>query len=449
MFIDYRRAGLPLIIFFFIGGLCLNTTNLKAQQNPGDSVLTEATIENVVAYALKNQPVISQALADEQIANYQVKSKLAEWLPQVNFNYLYQHNFQLSANVIGGNLVKFGVNNTSAFQFTLNQTIFNRDVLLAKRSGRDVLIQAKQQTEAERIDLAANVAKAFYDVLATERQISVSAENVIRLERSLYDSKAQYEAGVVDKTDYKRAMISLNNTSAQKRLYEEQAKAKRMYLKSLMNYPENAELKLVFDSAKLVDDIALDTLQIINYATRIEYQQLETQKRLLEANLQYNKWSFIPSVSANGAYFLNYFNDEFSKLYYKSVPNSYAGLTLSFPIFQGGKRRYDIRQAEWQLRRTEYGLEGLKDVISSEYSSALANYKYSLNNFYTLKENVVLAKEVYDVIDLQYRSGVKAYIEVLVAEVELRSAQINYFDALYQVLSSKIDVMRALGLLKY
>jgi len=79
----------------------------------------------------------------------------------------------------------------------------------------------------------------------------------------------------------------------------------------------------------------------------------------------------------------------------------------------------------------------------------LAGYKNSLNNFYTLKENVELAKEVYDIIDLQYRSGIKAYIELLIAEVELRATQINYFDALYQVLSNKIDVMRSLGMLKY
>ncbi len=58
--------------------------------------------------------------------------------------------------------------------------------------------------------------------------------------------------------------------------------------------------------------------------------------------LKYNKWSFIPSLSANGAYNLNYLNNNFGKLYNQSFPNSYAGLTLSFPIFQGGKRKYNI-----------------------------------------------------------------------------------------------------------
>jgi len=36
-----------------------------------------------------------------------------------------------------------------------------------------------------------------------------------------------------------------------------------------------------------------------------------------------------------------------------------------------------------------------------------------------------------------------------VAETDLRTARINYFNALYQVLASKIDVQRALGQINY
>jgi outer membrane protein len=66
-----------------------------------------------------------------------------------------------------------------------------------------------------------------------------------------------------------------------------------------------------------------------------------------------------------------------------------------------------------------------------------------------LKENLALAREVYDVIQLQYRSGIKTYLEVINSETDLRTAQINYYNALYGVLASKIDVQRALGQLTY
>ncbi len=79
----------------------------------------------------------------------------------------------------------------------------------------------------------------------------------------------------------------------------------------------------------------------------------------------------------------------------------------------------------------------------------MAAYKANLVTYQALKQNVELAKEVYEVIQLQYKSGVKNYLEVITAETDLRNARINYFNALYAVLSSKIDVQKALGQINY
>jgi len=429
-------------LFAIIVILCSARVNSQAGS---DSVLSQATLENVIRYAIRKQPRVQQSLIDEKTTELQIKSKLAEWYPQVNFNYLYQHNFRVQTSVIGGNPVRLGVDNTSALQFSASQTIFNRDVLLAKQTRGSVLQQVKQQTANTKINVAVNVSKAFYDVLATEQQIRVADENIVRLERSLKDARSRYDAGIVDKTDYKRAMIALNNAKASKKSNEEALKAKTEYLKALMNYPQTGRLDIRYDSTTLENEIVLDTLQVIDYSRRIEYQLLQTQRQLLEANLKYNKWSYIPSLSANGAYNFNYLNNDFGKLYNQSFPNSYAGLTLSFPIFQGGKRKYEIQQAGWELKRTDLEIIGLKNSMNAEYYSALAAYKANLANFLAIKENVALAREVYDVIRLQYNSGIKTYLEVITSETDLRTARINYFNALYEVLSSKIDVQRSLG----
>ena len=73
----------------------------------------------------------------------------------------------------------------------------------------------------------------------------------------------------------------------------------------------------------------------------------------------------------------------------------------------------NIRQAEWELKRTDLDIINLKNSVNSEYTTALANYKASLANYLAVKENVLLAQEVYDVINLQYRSGIKTYLEVI------------------------------------
>jgi len=197
------------------------------------------------------------------------------------------------------------------------------------------------------------------------------------------------------------------------------------------------------------NEIALDTLQTYDYSKRIEYQLLTTQKKLQEANVRYNKWSYLPTLSAYGAYNLNFQNNSFGKLYSNSYPNSYAGLTLSWPIFQGFKRTWNTRQAELQVKRVDWDIVNFKNSVNAEYNQALAAYKSNLAFYEALKENVALAQEVYDVIQLQYRSGVKTYLEVINSETDLHTAKINYYNALYQLLASKIDVQKAMGEINY
>jgi len=444
-----RLLALIVSLLFITPALVFSQAGTAPSSGTEQITINNGTLEEVIRYAIKNQPLIQQSVIDERITENTIKSKLADWYPQINFNYNLQHNFIVQTSIIGGNPVKLGVKNISAGQFTVSQAIFNKDVILAKRTRGDVRLQASQTTTANKTDLAVNVSKAFYDVLATTQQIDVSVEDINRLERSLQDAQNQYKSGITDKIDYKRAMISLNNTKAAKKSNEEVLKGKVEYLKALMGYPMEKDLRISYDSLQMEREMLLDTLQGPEVTSRIEYQLLTTQKRLLEYNLQYNKMSYLPTVSANGAYNLNYQNNQFGELYGNNFPNSFAALTLTLPLYQGGKRRANINSAEFQVKRVDLDIKNLQMNVTSEYANALGYYKGSLANLLAQKENVDLAKEVYDVIQLQYKSGIKTYLEVITSETDLRLARINYYNALYQVLANKIDVQRALGQLNY
>jgi outer membrane protein TolC len=433
---------------FVSSGLLILSPAVIAQKAP-DTVLQQATLPQVVDFALKHYPLIQQAKLDEQITDRQIRSKLADWLPQLNLNASYQNNFQLQTINFNGNYVRSGVYNTSLVGVGLTQNIFNRDVLLASRTRNDAMKLSRQYTATDKINLVVNVSKAFYDVLLTQKQIEVLDDDIRRLERNLKDTYNQYQGGLVDKTDYKRATISLNNSKAQRKTNEEALKAKYTALEQLMGYTSKDSIRLVYDSAQMASDILVDTLSGIDFNNRIEYQALLTQKKLQQTNLQYEKWSYLPSLTANGAYNMNYLNNRFSKLYSDNFPNSYAGVTLSFPIFQGTKRTQNIRIAELQVQRLDWDIVDLQNSIGTEYAQALASYKGYLNNYYVLRENLDLARDVFNTIELQYRSGIKAYLELITAETDLRNAQTNFSDALYQVLSSKLDVQKALGTIKF
>ncbi|RAJ92625.1 outer membrane protein TolC [Larkinella arboricola] len=427
---------------------------LSYSQQAADSTLRQATLESCIQYALQHQPVIKQSELDKLIAERTIRSALSNWLPQISGAYNIQHYLKLPISLLPNFSnpsspervpVTTGLANLSNIQFTLNQNIFNRDALLASRTADTYRRQASQSLVDNQIDVTVNVSKAFYDLILTQKQVDILDSDILRLERSLQDATNQYKSGIVDRTDYKRAAIALNNSRAQRKQAQEQINGKAQYLKQLMGYPPKAELQLTYDTLQLANEIYIDTTQLIRPENRIEFQLLQTQQDLLKANLQYNRWAYLPSVSALANYNFVFQNNEFARLYSRNFPNSLVGLSIALPIFQGGRRVQETRIAELRLERSRWDLTNLTNAVNTEYQQALANYKGNLANYRALQENLDLATDVYRVIQLQYRSGVRTYLDVIIAQNDLRATQLTYFNALYQVLVSKLDVQRALG----
>src|SRR5947207_354569 len=110
----------------------------RSNAQTSDSLLQQASLQACVQYALTHQPVIKQSLIDEEITERTIKGKLADWYPQINFDYNLQHYFKLQTAVFAGNTVTLGSKNTSFANLSFTQNIFDRDVLLASSSAKDV-----------------------------------------------------------------------------------------------------------------------------------------------------------------------------------------------------------------------------------------------------------------------------------------------------------------------
>jgi outer membrane protein TolC len=60
-----------------------------------------------------------------------------------------------------------------------------------------------------------------------------------------------------------------------------------------------------------------------------------------------------------------------------------------------------------------------------------------------------MAKRVYFVVTLQYKQGIIPYLNVITAESNLITSEISYLNALFQLLSSKIDLEKSMGTISY
>lgn len=431
------------LIPLFIPGYIL------AQPNNNSSLLKNATLEEVITYALKNKPGLQQSLIDEEIGEREIKSALSGWLPQINADASFNHNLKQQSNALTTNgqtsYITFGTKNTSGLILQADQKFLNAGLIQASKSAKFYRQQYKQSTENNKITTVVEVSKAFYDILTSQEQSEIINDNIARLEKQLSDSKAQYEAGIVDKTDFQRAQISLSNSRADKKRTEELLKYKYAYLKGLIGYNVTNDLSLTFSNHNMEQNVILDTTQILNYQTRIEYRLLETQRELQRVNTNYNKLAYLPTLSGFMNYSFNYLNNDFGSLYNQNFPGSVVGLRLNIPIFQGTRRIQEIQKSQLLEERIDLDLENLKNQINTQYEGAMANYKANYNDWKTAKANVIISEQVYNTIKLQYDEGIKAYLDLMTAENDLRTSQFNYLNALYSLLSAKLDVQQAIG----
>ena len=421
----------------------------SAQADSAGTVLRKATLQEVINYALKNKPAVQQSLIDEEIGERDIKSALSGWLPQVNGNGTLNHNLKQQTQLLTTNgessFLTFGGKNTSSLLLQADQQILNAGLIQASKTAKYFRQQYKQTTENNKINTVVEVSKAFYDILTSKEQLNIISENISRLQKQYKDANAQYEAGLVDKTDFQRAQISLSNSKADLKRTQELLKSKYAYLRELIGYTANKEFDLAYSEGEMEKNMLIDTNQMVSYPGRIEYRLLQTQRELQRINTSYNKLSYLPSLSGFYNYGWNYQSQQFNQLYDQVFPSSVIGLKLSIPIFQGGKRTQEIKKSQLQEKRIDLDLLNARNQINTQYESAMATYKANLNDLNTSKANVEISRQVYNTIKLQYDEGIKTYLDLMTSETDLRTAQLNYLNALYSLLSSKLDVQQALG----
>ena len=435
------------IVLIFILLLSGNITLLAQQSGPKTKALSRLSLEDCIQLAIQNQPLLKQAIIDEQVAKANNLIGLSTWMPQINGSEIYTHYFQLPTSFSGTTKIVSGVSNTSIPGIGINQNIFSSDALLAARTAKLNTTYYKENTALVKINVVANVTKAFYDLLLTIQQIAVLSDDTARLGKAKNDTYHQYISGLVDKVDNKQATIAYNNTLSILKSASLSINFKQATLKQLIGLSLDGDLAVMFDTSKMLQEINIDTTEVLDLNKRIEYRQLLINKRLQKENVLYNSYAFLPSLSGFYNYYHEFENNQNAALYNVAYPYSFWGLNFNFPLFQGFKRIENLHKAKLQQERLDWDEINMRLALSTEYQKALVAYKSNLINLNTQSDNQHLAKEVYEIVQLQYKEGIKPYLNVIAAESDLRTAEINYLDALFQVLATKVDLQKAMGTL--
>ncbi len=441
---NHLYLKLFLITLFFISAF-----NTFAQTT--NDTITTFTLQQCIDYGLQNQPTFKQAQINESIAKATNAINKSGLYPQVSASANINHYLQLPGyvNNTGTTPTQSSIRNSSVPGVSLTQNIFNPLLIYYSKVAPYYVKQSQELSDSTKINIYVSVSKSFYNLLLTLQQINILKEDTVRLAQNVRDSYHQYIGGIVDETDYEEATITLNNSLAELKQANENVTPQYAALKQSIGYPPEKQFNIAYDSAQMMNDINVDTTEQLQYNRRTEYRFYQTNIDIQHQLTHYYHLAALPTVSGFFDYNYQFTNNTFSKLYSKGYSYSLIGLNVSVPIFTGFSRIQNLRRSKLEEDYLGWDVVNLRAEIYSQYTSALADYKSNLYSLHIQQNNVALARRVYFVVTLQYKQGIVPYLNVITAESNLISSEINYLNALFQLLSSKVDFQKATGDIKY
>lgn len=430
-------------------------TYANAQQQP-PAEMARLSVSEAVEYALTHQYAVRNAKLDElmTIAKNREVSGLA--LPQVSGTGNFQHSPILQkqqfnfGNFTGGKdsiaTISFALPFNATGYISVNQVLFDPSVMVALQARKTLEELAKKGVQKSEIDVKVEVYKAYYNVVAADKALVILRENIDRLGKTLAETKEIYKNGLVEKLDVDRLVVQFNNLESEHVRLKNIREVGLAALKYQIGMPIRQPLELTdtLSNAALKTDIQDEGG--FAYTNRIEYQLLDAQKKANEYNLKRYRLQALPTLALfgqggtlRGSEKFDYFQQQ---MWYGYV---YYGLNLTVPIFSGNQRRRKVDQAFIDVKKSELSMENMRNVIDLEQSTSANNLRNNITTLENQEENMQLAKEVYETTMIKYREGVGSSLEVITAETQLLTAQNSYFTALFNVIVSRVDYLKAYG----
>ena len=207
------------------------------------------------------------------------------------------------------------------------------------------------------------------------------------------------------------------------------------------------------DSLILTDTLSDDQIKSgaleasnFNYDQRKEYQYADLGIKLKEYDVRRYKMAKIPTLSLNGYYNKNAQRNRFN-FFGKGEWFDISAVTvnLNIPIFNGFTNNARIAKAKLSLQQSINQQEALKINIDNEIQTATNNFNSAIASLDYQKKNMSLAESVYLQTKKKFEAGTGSQTEINQAQTDMKTAQTNYINSLYNAIIARVDFMKATG----
>ena len=315
-----------------------------------------------------------------------------------------------------------------------------------KISGMDVEL-AVEKARASRLDMVTQVKNAYFSTLLAKEAFEVYKQVYENAVQNLDETQKKYDMQKASEMDLLRAKTTVANAVPNVYNAEGSVILALWQLKAVLG----VDLDMNLDVAGKLEDWSQHMLYDLHQHDgasldmNTTMKQLAIQAEMLAETVKLQKYANIPSLAVAFSFTYSAMTNDFNFKEYRWTPYSYVGLSLNIPIFAGGKRYQQIRQAKNQYEQVQLQTVNTERQLKIAIRQYLNTMETSMKSYYAAKEAVVSAQKGYDIVEKSYQVGRSTLIEVNDAQLALTQSQLAASQAIYNFLSAKSQLEQTLG----
>ena len=344
--------------------------------------------------------------------------------------------------------VSFGIPHSLVYGATVTQPIFLGGAGIA---GIKMAYAAKdaaaQSLESKKQNLIFQTANAFYSCLLADELVAVQEEALKQAQANLDVVLKKYDVGSASGFDKMRAEVEVANIKPQVIAAKNNLESAYTNFRMIIGMDPGTKVDISGELEYKPDEYGemnLTELQELASKNRPERQIVDAQKRISKNGVSVAVGNFLPKIlfQTDLSYLgqsdkLNFrFNEDFSKGFTSAI-------SVQVPIFQGFKSISQYQQAKLNYKISQDREKQVDDGIAAGVEFAYNKFNEANEKYLSAQQTVDLAQEALRLANLMYEEGANTQLDVLVSQLALTEAKLNYFSSLfdYQIARYQLRVV--------
>jgi outer membrane protein len=412
---------------------------LAGQGATADS-LYPISLDEAVRLAQRNAPGAIQARGQVRTSNSAVRSAYGAFLPNLNFS-MGQTQSRGRRQGQEGTLIDYVAPTSYSTGFSSTLTLFEGGRRFAELSQSRADVGAAEANEvAQQFDIALQVKREYYDILAARESEAAARAQLGQAEQQLRAATARVRAGAATMSDSLRSVIQVGNA--------------RLALLTARNNVRDASAALtrLVGSRVMVTATPADTLDLpaapVDSASLLQLaergpavRQAGAQFRAARAGVRVARSSYLPSVDMSfrrsGSGFDPYYGIGGGSLAYSRT----LSFGLNFPVFNNFAREDQIVRANVQEDVAEAQLRDAHLLARQNIIQQLGALRTAEERIRIQQASVAAAQEDLRVQQQRYNLGASTLLDLLTSQTTLDNARAALIQARqdYRVARAQIE----------